>query len=252
METRNNNSYIFSVVTMLLVFVFLPQKALCQGNVLEPEKPSKYVENVVESPKLNLFQGFTLAADLFGPAQYLLSDYGNVEACLRLNLKNTYFPVAEVGYAECNTTDENTDIKYKTNAPYLRIGFDVNMLKNKFQDNRLYLGARYGFSSYQFDISGPAIVDPIFGGAVSFDYRGIATTSHWAEIVAGVQVKIWHSFHMAWSIRYKQELSSSKNNYAKPYYIPGYGTTTNSSVWGATYSLVFDLNWGKKHNNIPQ
>lgn len=210
------------------------------------KQPRKYVAVIEEAPKLTFFQGFTLAADLFGPAQYLLSDYGSFEGALRLNLKNTYFPVVELGLATCDSEDANTHIRYKTRAPYIRIGLDYNLLRDKFQDNKLYAGLRYGLSRYNFDISGPLLTDPIWGGGEPFSYKDIAATSHWLEVVVGVQVKVWHSFHMGWSIRYKQTISTTKNRYAAPYFIPGYGTTTHTSGWGASYSLIFDLNWGKK------
>ena len=238
----------------LTICAFLLAEGLshAQGNVQEPPKPQKYVAVVEEEPQLSFFQGFTLSADAFGLGQYLFSDYGTLEGALRLNLKNTFFPVAELGYAICDSEDANTSIRYKTSAPYLRVGVDYNMLKDKFQDNRLYLGVRYGVSRYNFDISGPPLVDPIWGGSEAFSYNDIATTSHWFEIVAGVQVKVWRNFHMGWSVRYKREISSTKNQYAKPYYIPGYGTTTQTTGWGVTYNLIFDLNWGKKKKKATQ
>ncbi len=208
--------------------------------------PSKYVENILGQQELKWFQGFTLSADIFGPVMYAFSDYGNAEGALRLNLKNTYFPVFEVGYAKCETTDDNTDITYKTAAPYVRIGIDYNVLKDKWQDNRLYVGLRYGFSSFTYDMSGPDITDPIWHGTAPFRYEGMKSTSHWAEIVFGVQVKIWSKFHMGWSVRYKKPLKIGQEIYAQPYYVPGYGTTVSESCWGGTYNLIFDLNWGKK------
>lgn len=237
---------------LCLVFLFLfitpafHTLVAAQGNIPEPEKPSLYVEVKEEKPKIPLFQGFTLSADVFGVVQYLLWDYGSVEAALRLNLKNTFFPIVEIGLGKCDKEELNTQIIYKTTAPFARVGIDFNMLKNKLQDNRLYVGVRYGISKYNFDISGPALTDPIWGGAEPFDYRGISTTSHWAEALVGVQVKIWKGFHMGWAVRYRRELASTKNIYAKPFYIPGYGTTVNSGTLGFTYSLIFDVNWGKK------
>ena len=62
-------------------------------------------------------------------------------------------------------------------------------------------------------------------------------------------MKIYKNFHMGWAVRYKSELSSTKNQLAKPSCIPGYGYTTNSTCWGGTYSLIFDLNWGKKKSH---
>lgn len=220
------------------------------GSPDEPQKPTKYVAVEIEKPELLFFQGFTLSADMFGPLMYAFSDYGNIEAALRLNLKNTYFPIVEAGYGVCDKTDMNTYIMYKTSAPYLRIGCDVNFLKDKFQDNRLFVGLRYGISNFSYDISGPDMTDPIHGGAEPFSFKGINTTSQWIEIAVGVQVKIWRSFHMGWSVRFKSEMSTKKSLYAKPYYIPGYGTTTGGTVWGGTYNLIFDLNWGKKKGKI--
>ncbi len=210
-------------------------------------KAQKFIADATAEPELTFFQGFTLSADVIGPIMYLAGDYGTVEGALRVNLKNTYFPIVEIGYAMCDATNENTDIVYKTSAPYFRIGCDVNMLKNKFQDNRLYVGLRYGYSKFNYDLSGPDLVDPIWGGTSAFNYKGLSSSSSWIEFLVGVQVKIWKTFHMGWSVRLKRAFSTKATDYSDPYYIPGYGTTTGSTAIGATYNLIFDLNWGKKH-----
>ena len=54
---------------------------------------------------------------------------------------------------------------------------------------------------------------------------------------------------MGWAVRYKREIASTKSDYAKPNCIPGYGYTTNTTCWGGTYSLIFDLNWGLKKSH---
>ena len=212
----------------------------------EQVKPSLYVPVVEEKPKQVFFQGFTLAVDVFNPLQRVLSSYGSMEGALRLNLKNTFFPVVEAGFATCDQKNENTDLQYRVKAPFLRAGIDINMLRNKWQENRLFLGARYGFSTFQYDIDGPDMKDPVWGGSQPFHHHGIHASAHWVEFVAGVQVKIWRNFHMGWSIRLKKAVSEGENNHGIPYYIPGYGTTTTSTAWGGTYHLIFDLNWGKK------
>ena len=235
---------------VLVFLVMLPLLSYGQGNVLEREQPSQYIADVLDNPKPDFFQGFSMFFDLFSPIQRSLSDFGGIEGGLRLNLLNTYFPVVEIGYGNCDHTDNNTHIKYKTNAPYFKAGIDFNLLKDKFSDNRLYVGLRYGFSTYKFDISGPAIADPIWGGSEPFSYKGINATSHWAEAVFGFQVKMWKSFHMGWSVRLKREIHSSSNDISQPYYIPGYGSTSQDTSWGGTYHLIFDLNWGKKRTKV--
>ncbi|MCH5175293.1 MAG: autotransporter outer membrane beta-barrel domain-containing protein [Prevotellaceae bacterium] len=246
----------FLHIIVVAIICFLCQPLLAQEqNDNEPlmpgetPKPTKYVAVEQEDEYLVFFQGFTLSADVFGLLQYAISDYGALEAALRLNLKNTYFPIAEVGYGRCHTNDFNTKVQYKVNAPYLRLGFDYNVLKDKFQDNRLYLGLRYGISMFNYNISGPAMTDPIWGGSAAFDIDGINCTSHWGEVVFGAEVKIYRNFHMSWAVRYKREFSSTKSDYAKPSCIPGYGYTTKSNCWGGSYSLIFDLNWGKKKSH---
>ena len=230
--------------------ILLPAKAQdSQQQVLLPgeqPKPSRYVAIEEEKAHIVLCQGFTLSVDAFGPVSYMVSDYGTAEAALRLNLKNTYFPIVEMGYGKCTTEDFNTQVSYKVSAPYARIGIDFNMLKDKFQSNRLYLGARYGVSAYKYDLAGPTMTDPIWGGSEAFNIPQTSCTSHWLEVLMGVEVQIYKNFHMGWAIRYKTELASTKNDYSKPNCIPGYGYTTNASCWGGTYSLIFDLNWGMK------
>lgn len=215
----------------------------------EQPKPSRYVAIEEEKAHIVLFQGFTLSVDAFGPVSYMVSDYGTAEAALRLNLKNTYFPIAEVGYGKCATEDFNTQVSYKVSAPYARIGLDFNMLKDKFQSNRLYLGTRYGVSVYKYDLTGPTMTDPVWGGSGAFNIPQTNCTSHWLEVLMGVEVQIYKNFHMGWAVRYKKELASTKNDYSKPNCIPGYGYTTNASCWGGTYSLIFDLNWGMKKSH---
>lgn len=232
-----------TLITFMCIFITSTMNAQTSDSIYN-EGPRKYIEPTTTKPKQTFFQGFTVSADLFGPLQYLISDYGNIEGAIRLNLKNTYFPIAELGLSSCETLDNNTGIKYATTAPYGRIGLDINFLKNKLQENRLFVGLRYCFSKYKYDYSGPMVSDPIWNGEYHLDIKDTNATSHWGEIIMGVQVKIWRNFHMGWSLRVKKELSTSGNKYSKPYYIPGYGITSSGTSWGGTYSLIFDVDWG--------
>ena len=114
----------------------------------------------VAKDSIPLFNGFSVSFDLIGAAMRVMSDYGEYEGALRLNLHNQYFPVVEVGYGSANhERDEVTGLSYKTQAPYFRLGCDLNLLKNKNTPNRLYGGLRYAFTSYKVDMSRPEIDD---------------------------------------------------------------------------------------------
>ena len=63
---------------------------------------------------------------------------------------------------------------------------------------------------------------------------------HWFELVAGVKVNIYRNFNMGWTIRMKYKISASVNEYADPWYVPGFGKYKSSNI-GITYSLIYKL-----------
>ena len=88
----------------------------------------------IEPDTIPLLRGMAVGFDVIGPVQLMVSDYGQYEASFRVNLKDKYYPIIELGYGKADASDESTKIRYKTNAPYGRIGIDWNLLKNKHDD----------------------------------------------------------------------------------------------------------------------
>lgn len=117
---------------------------------------------------LPMFRGVAVGLDLLGVGQRCLSSYGQYEGQVRFNLKDRYFPVIEVGLGEADAQDETTNLCYKTSAPYARLGVDFNILKNKHDLYRFYIGARLAYTSFVFDLSSQDITDPVWGGNVSY------------------------------------------------------------------------------------
>ena len=99
-----------------------------------------------------LFRGIAVSADLVGVAQLTFGDYGQYEAALRVNLKDKYFPVFELGYGKADANDVATRLAYKARAPYARAGLDFNVMKNKHDIYRFYTGFRYAFTSVKYDV----------------------------------------------------------------------------------------------------
>ena len=95
-------------------------------------------KNIVqEKDTVSLFRGVSVSADLVGIAQLAFSDYGQYEAAARVNLRDKYFPIVEVGLGKANSENVTTKMTYKTSAPYLRAGVDFNLMKNKHDDYRV-------------------------------------------------------------------------------------------------------------------
>jgi hypothetical protein len=217
-----------------------------------PEKDKKKEEPKIEFP---LYNGTYISGDLYGLGGNLLgSDFLSSEVSVDVNLKNKFFPVVEVGYGTTDAWSDNEGIRYKSNAPYFRVGMNFNMMYKKKTENLFYVGFRYGLSSFKYDVSTPSFTDPIWneeianpsledgiwGGSTSYSHTGLKGSMQWFELVVGVRAQIYKNFLMGWSVRMKYRTSSSASEYADPWYVPGFGTY-GSSQMGLTYSLIYKL-----------
>ena len=229
MTTREYISTYIPRVTISLLLLLLSASAGAQ-KLFKLEKDS-----------IPLMRGFQVSFDLFGAGQMMLSDYGQYEAALRLNLHDQWFPIVEVGYGKANREDDViTNITYKTQAPYFRVGVDFNLLKNKHQSNRLFAGFRYAYTSYKVDISRPDFEDPYWKTKSLFGVSGEQCSQHWLEAVVGIDAKVFGPLHLGWSVRYKQRLKHDDGIIGKTWYVPGYGIWDSSEL-GGTFNFIIDI-----------
>ena len=194
----------------------------------------------IERDSVPLFNGFSVSFDIAGPVIRALGDYGEMEGALRLNLHDQSFPVVEVGYGSAEHDDEVTGLYYKTQAPYFRIGCDLNLLKNKHAPNRLYGGIRYAFTSYKVDMRSQAFADPVWGWDTGFEIYGEKCSQHWLELVIGLDAKIWGPLHAGWSVRYKRRISHNDPSMGNTWYVPGYGKYGDTRI-GANFNVIIDI-----------
>lgn len=229
MTRRQNISTFISSLAVSLLLLMAAMPAAAQNKMFRIEKDS-----------VPLFNGLAVSFDLVGPVMQAMSDYGDYEAALRINLHDQYFPIVEVGYGRAERDDEVTGIYYKTGAPFFRIGCDLNILKNKHAPNRLYAGVRYAFTSYNVDIARPGVIDPVWGSETGFSIDGETCNQHWFEVVFGLDAKIWGPLHMGWTVRYKRRLSHKDSSIGNTWYIPGYGIYGDTRL-GANFNVIIDI-----------
>lgn len=203
------------------------------------------VEETEKSGKTSMFSfnGIGVSADMFGFAYSLLDEYTSAEIAVEANFGNRFYPIAEIGLGWCDTQDETTGIKYKTTAPYYKVGLNYNFFTNKEKpdpDHYIYGLARFAWTSFDYDVETPPITDPVWGGTASLDLEGVGGSCSWAEIGAGIKVKIFKGLHMGWSIRYKVRLSDKKGSNSNMWYIPGFGIN-KSTTFGGTYSIIYEI-----------
>lgn len=221
-----------SISTLIVSLLLLTQasSAQAQAKVFSLEKDS-----------IPFFRGFAVSFDLVGPAMLALSDHGEYEGALRINLHDQWFPIFEMGVGRANhENDEVTGITYKTTAPYFRIGMDWNVLKKKHGPNRMYAGFRYAFTSFNVDIIRENLPDPVWLSQTGFGIKDLSCTMHWAEIVFGIDAKIIGPLHLGWAVRYKRPLYHKNGDIGNIWYVPGFGTGSDDQL-AANFNVIIDI-----------
>lgn len=198
-----------------------------------------------KAPKAPLLMGVAVQVDLAGPVMKALNTkFDQLECGARINFRDKYFPLVELGVGECERDGEQNANHFKTRAPYFRVGMDYNFNK-KHNGNRFFAGLRYGFSSYTYDFTNVDFQDPVYGGNTGLDLSGQKANMHWAEVSVGCETKLWSFIRLGWTLRFKARISEKDTPYGSPYYVPGFGKN-GSTTWGGTCNLIFDI--GKKFN----
>lgn len=187
-----------------------------------------------------LFRGIQASVDLVGPAQLAFGSYGQYEGAVRVNLKDKYFPVVEVGLGKADADDPSTRLTFKTSAPYARAGLDFNLMKNKHDAYRLYGGFRYAYTKFSYDMTSPGITDPVWRDKVPINATDVKCDYHWLEAVFGIDAKIWGGFRMGWSVRYKRRLARSHGDMGEAWYVPGFGRSGNTRL-GGTFNISIEI-----------
>lgn len=169
------------------------------------------------------------------------SDYGEVEGGLRANILNKYFPTIELGLGICDKTDDQTDNHFKTSAPFFKIGCDYNFARQKASGNRIFGGARLGYTSFKYDFNAPTMHDPVWTDQTTeIKYSNIKSNALWCEFLFGLETKIWSNFRMGWTARYKRCFNVKASNFGEPWYIPGYGKN-NDHLFTGTFNLIYEF-----------
>jgi hypothetical protein len=216
-------------IISLLILVLIPGVTRAQKKVIE-----------TQADTISFFRGIEVSADAVGALQLSLGSYGQYEIHLRANFRDKYFPVVELGYGKADADDASTFLRYKTNAPYGRMGIDFNLLKNKHDIYRLYGGVRYAYTSFKYDVIGRDTFDPIWHTEAPYQATNEKANYHWLEFVLGIDAKIWGPLHLGWSIRYRRRLLHKDGEVGAPWYIPGFGREGTSRL-GGTFDVIVEI-----------
>lgn len=236
MQVRRTYTYTFALLICSVMLCLLPAKA----NAQEREMVKTAMEKLNED-SIAFLRGVSVSVDLFSAVQRQVSDYGQYEASLRVNLRDRYFPVIELGLGDAkHDQDIVSGIEASTRAPYGRVGCDFNIMKNKHDDYRIYLGVRYAYTKFDFDVKRDDVTDPVYGGTAHYGFDAEKCYYHWMELGFTVDAKIAGPVRLGWSVRYRRRLVSDEGNAGNVWYVPGFGKAGKDCI-GGMFWLSFEI-----------
>lgn len=178
--------------------------------------------------------------------------YGGIDFSASVNLHNRYFPTFEAGLGMARNTPSGNNYTYRSPiAPYFKLGIDYNFIYNSNPDYKFFVGARYGFSAFSYEITDATLPGDYWGDPTNFSIPSTNVTAGWFEIGIGLRVKIWGPISAGWSIRYHTVLHHSKPATGDPWYVPGYGTFTSSLAGAFTFYYTLNLSHKSKPKVDP-
>ncbi len=225
-------------------------------NVSAQKKKDKAEKDTVQVP---FFHGIAVHADLIGLIQMKYSDHGQYEVGLRINLKDRYFPAFEMGYGKGDETENYVEESWcKAKAPYFRVGCDFNLLRDKHDIYKLFVGFRYAFTGFNYDMTvleeftsdetptTDADLDAtdeqedVATTREYVEYDGLKSRYHWLEAVFGVDAKVFGPIHLGWDIRYRRAITKTFDEAGRPWYIPGFGNKKRAG-FAANFNLTISF-----------
>ena len=195
----------------------------------------------LKGKKTRFFYGMAVGGDLVGLVMKVAgSDWSLIEVMARINLKDKVFPAFEMGLGLADHEGRDQDYRFYVRAPYFRVGADYSFTK-KHNGNRLFVGLRYGFSFFNYDLTSPTpLTDPVWEESRPFNHEGLNGSAHWGEVLFGLETKLWRFIRLGWDVRVKFRFTQSTDEIGPPWLIPGFGKN-DTSGWGGTVKLMFEI-----------
>jgi hypothetical protein len=259
--------YSFSVCFLLsLLFVQAQEKTTTTTTTEQDVKitETKNVKTTTNTPKKNLEAvaadtikpktdryGLILGVDVNKIARsFYDSNYNGIAFTADYRLTKKYYLYGEIGSEEVKAEDPL--LSTTTIGPYLKVGFDYNTYTNWLDmENLITIGVRYGFSTFSEQLNNYLIYNPhpYFGQSPLIDsgikYDGL--TSSWAEVAAGVNVKVFNNIYVGFSLQLKMLITNSEPGNFENLYIPGFNRTYDGNFGaGFNYTVSYFIPIYKK------
>ncbi len=181
--------------------------------------------------------------------------YGVGGIWAELSIHNWFKPIVEFGFGMADYMPKDESYRYKSGfAPYFKIGLNYNFLYNSTPDYSVYLGLRYGITSFSYRVEDVISNNGYWDESTSLSVPSQHATAGYLEFLFGLRVKIWRDISLGWELRVHKMLHQGAHPYGDPWYVPGFGTKGSlfSGAFSISYTLPLTRKGGKSLPEMPE
>ena len=117
-------------------------------------------------------------------------------------------------------------------------------------ENEIYVGVRYGFSTFSqtlhnYTINNDALLDA--SQAIKEGRKFDGLNAQWAEFIVGIKAEVFNNFYIGFSFSGKKMISSKEPDGFKNLFVPGFNRVfLNNSGFGFNYTISYLIPLYKK------
>lgn len=200
--------------------------------------------------------GLRLGVDLHKIARtFYEKDYRGLEVVGDYRLTKKFFIAGEIGNEDKTIDDDR--LNFTTKGTYFKVGFDYNSFENWLDmENMIYVGMRYGISSFSHTLNTYKIYDPtnyygetIITSGAKFDNLNAS----WIEVIGGIKAELFNNLYLGFSVRLNYLVSNKKPTDFDNLFIPGYNRTYDGKFGaGFNYTLSYFIPIYKKNKTSKE
>ena len=210
------------------------------------------VKSASPAPVYPLWESVSVGVNFFDGVMMLAGQkHASFDVWGMLSLHNWILPVVEMGIGFADNHPEDGNFRYKGKPSfYGKIGVNYNFLYKSSPDYQMHLGLRAAYTHFSYDITDITINSSYWDQSNHLSILNQKASAFFGEVLAGIKVKIWKNISMGWDARFRFKFKNSNGKNSKPWFIPGYGT---SSPLSASFSLIYTIpiNRNKKVAELP-
>ena len=195
-----------------------------------------------DSLKIRKVYGIRVGLDLSNPIRTALNNNRKAfEITADARIKSNLFVATEMGYLDQFIQEVKYD--YNTKGQYLKFGANYNVYKNWLDmDNEIYVGLRYGYSTFQQAVSNIIIntentLPPLtIPETQTFDNLN----ANWLEFLIGIKAEVYKNIYLGFQLSGNKMLSQKEPETFQNLYVPGFNRVfLNKSGFGFNYTISY-------------